>query len=53
MRRQGIRALRNAATGAATLLLLSGCMTAKLEEDRQLSTSITSTEAVVLLAKPV
>jgi hypothetical protein len=52
MRRQRVRALRNAGTGAATLLLLSGCMTAKLEEDRHLATAITATEAVVLLAKP-
>ena len=39
--------------GAATaLLVLSGCMTAKLEESRNLTTSIESHEAVVLLAKP-
>jgi hypothetical protein len=31
---------------------MSGCMTAKLEEFRQAPTKITSTEAVVLLAKP-
>ena len=52
MRRQRIRSLRHAGTGAATLLLLSGCMTARLEEDRHLSTAIASHEAVVLLAKP-
>jgi len=39
-------------TGAASLLLLSGCMTAQLDEDRQLTTQIASHEAVVLLAKP-
>ena len=50
--RQTVRSLRFAGTGAATLLLLSGCMTAKLEEDRTMSTSIGATEAVVLLAKP-
>ncbi|HLG53578.1 MAG TPA: hypothetical protein VI339_06705 [Steroidobacteraceae bacterium] len=39
--------------GAATaLLLLSGCMTAKLEESRNVMTSIGAHEAVVLLAKP-
>ena len=39
--------------GAATaLLVLSGCMTAKLEESRNVTTSIKSHEAVVLLAKP-
>jgi hypothetical protein len=38
--------------GAAALALLPGCMTAQLEEDRQLATAIASHEAVVLLAKP-
>ena len=38
--------------GTATLLLLGGCMTAQLEEDRQFTTAIASHEAVVLLAKP-
>ncbi len=52
MMRLEVRALRQAGTGAATLLLLSGCMTARLEEDRQTTTSIASHEAVVLLAKP-
>ena len=52
MMRQDFRSLRNAGTGAATLILLSGCMTARLEEDRHLSTAIASHEAVVLLAKP-
>ena len=50
--RQDFRSLRHAGTGAATLILLSGCMTARLEEDRHLSTAIASHEAVVLLAKP-
>jgi len=52
MMRQTERSLRFAGTGTATLLLLSGCMTAKLDEDRAMSTSIGATEAVVLLAKP-
>jgi hypothetical protein len=39
-------------TGAATLALLGGCMTAQLEEDRQFTTAIADHEAVVLLAKP-
>ncbi len=34
------------------LLLLSGCMTARLEESRNVATSIAAHEAVVLLAKP-
>jgi hypothetical protein len=33
-------------------LLMSGCMTAKIEEMREAPTRIASTEAVVLLAKP-
>lgn len=52
MMRLRIRSLREAGAGAATLLLLTGCMTARLEEDRHLSTAIASHEAVVLLAKP-
>jgi hypothetical protein len=52
MMRQAGRTLRHAGTGAATLLLLSGCMTARLEEDRAMSTAIADHEAVVLLAKP-
>ena len=52
MMRQTVRSLLFAGTGTATLLLLSGCMTAKLDEDRAMSTSIGATEAVVLLAKP-
>lgn len=46
------RSMVRAGTGAATLVLLSGCMTAELDENRNLSTSIASHEAVVLLAKP-
>ncbi len=52
MMRQRVRSLCEAGTGAAIFLLLAGCMTARLEEDRQLSTAIASHEAVVLLAKP-
>jgi hypothetical protein len=52
MMRRRIRSLHEAGTGAAALLLLTGCMTAHLEEDRQTTTSIASHEAVVLLAKP-
>lgn len=44
--------LRQAGIGVATLLLTSGCMTAKFEESRNNSTAIASHEAVVLLAKP-
>ena len=47
-----IVSLRHAAIGATTLLLTSGCMTAKFEESRNNSTAIASHEAVVLLAKP-
>ncbi len=46
------RTLRHAGTGAAALLLVSGCMTAKLEESRNTTTKIATDEAVVLLAKP-
>jgi hypothetical protein len=52
MMRDTYRTLRHAGTGAATLVLLSGCMTARLEEDRAMSTAIADHEAVVLLAKP-
>ncbi len=52
MMRQAFRSLRHAGAGAASLVLLSGCMTARLEEDRTLNTSIAADEAVVLLAKP-
>jgi hypothetical protein len=36
----------------AATVLLTGCMTAKIEELRQAPTRLTSTDAVVLLAKP-
>ncbi len=52
MKRKAYQSLRNAGSGAAALVLLSGCMTAKLEEDRTMSTAISDQEAVVLLAKP-
>jgi hypothetical protein len=52
MMRQAERTVRHAGAGAAALLLLSGCMTATLEEDRHLTTVIADHEAVVLLAKP-
>ena len=52
MMREACHSVRHAGTGAASLLLLSGCMTATLEEDRTLSTVIADHEAVVLLAKP-
>jgi hypothetical protein len=52
MMRLTFRSMQRAGTGAATLMLLSGCMTAQLDENRSLSTSIASHEAVVLLAKP-
>ncbi|MBS1200719.1 MAG: hypothetical protein H6R27_1397 [Proteobacteria bacterium] len=39
-------------TALAPLVLLSGCMTAQLEESRSLATQIGADEAVVLLAKP-
>ena len=50
--REVCRSVRHAGAGAASLLLLSGCMTATLEEDRTLTTAIADHEAVVLLAKP-
>ena len=46
------RSLLAAGAGVAIMLLLPGCMTARLEETRNTTTAITSTEAVVLLAKP-
>lgn len=52
MKRETINSLRNAGIGSAALVLLSGCMTARLEEDRTMSTQIADHEAVVLLAKP-
>jgi hypothetical protein len=52
MPRMNLRSLRQAGAGAATLLLVSGCMTARLEENRNTTTNILAHEAVVLLAKP-
>lgn len=52
MKREAYQSLRNAGIGSAALVLLSGCMTARLEEDRAMSTKIEAHEAVVLLAKP-
>ncbi len=46
------RSLLSAGAGAVILLLLPGCMTARLEETRNTMTAIASHEAVVLLAKP-
>lgn len=46
------RSMCHAGAGAAAFVLLSGCMTAHLEEDRHMTTAIASDEAVVLLAKP-
>jgi hypothetical protein len=40
------------ATAALLCTMLSGCMTAKIEEMREAPTHITANEAVVLLAKP-
>lgn len=52
MKREASHSLINAGIGFAVLTLLSGCMTARLEEDRTMSTQIAAHEAVVLLAKP-
>ena len=52
MTRQNLRLMRQAGAGAVTLLLITGCMTARLEEDRNSATNIAAHEAVVLLAKP-
>ncbi len=46
------RSMLSAGAGAVIVLLLPGCMTARLEETRNTTTAITATEAVVLLAKP-
>ncbi len=46
------RLLLSLGAGAAILMQLSGCMTARLEESRNTSTAISASEAVVLLAKP-
>lgn len=47
-----VRGLRAVAAGAL-LLLLGGCMTAKLDENRLLPTAIAKGEGLVILAKPV
>ena len=52
MTRLNRSSLLHAAAGSSALLLLAGCMTARLEENRNLTTTIASHEAVVLLAKP-
>ena len=46
------RPLLSAVAATAVMLLLPGCMTARLEESRNTTTAIGLTEAVVLLAKP-
>ena len=46
------RSLLSAGALAAVMLVLSGCMTARLEESRNTTTAIGAGEAVVLLAKP-
>ena len=52
MMRRPNQSVFRAGTGATTLVLLSGCMTAQLDEERQLNSVIAAHEAVVLLAKP-
>ncbi|MGQ0430334.1 MAG: hypothetical protein ACT4UQ_10400 [Gammaproteobacteria bacterium] len=52
MARMTGRTLKHAGAGTATVLLLCGCMTARLEESRNVTTAIAAHEAVVLLAKP-
>ena len=52
MMRRSIHSVCRTGIGATTLVLLSGCMTAQLDEDRQATTKIATHEAVVLLAKP-
>ncbi|MBM4219070.1 MAG: hypothetical protein FJ171_05435 [Gammaproteobacteria bacterium] len=51
MVRRLVQSVCHAGSGTATLLL-AGCMTAQLDEDRQLTTQIAAHESVVLLAKP-
>ena len=50
--RPGGRGVLAAASAVVLLPALSGCMTAKIEEMREAPTQITSSEAIVLLAKP-
>ena len=52
MMRRSLHSVCRTGIGATTLVLLSGCMTAQLDEDRQATTKIATHEAVVLLAKP-
>jgi hypothetical protein len=47
-----LRSLLSLGAGAAILVQFSGCMTARLEENRNTMTAIGADEAVVLLAKP-
>lgn len=46
------RSILPAAAALSAAVVVSGCMTAKIEENRHASTRISSNEAVVLLAKP-
>ena len=46
------RSFLNRASAVALAALLSGCMTAKIEETREAPTHIAANEAIVLLAKP-
>lgn len=47
-----VYAARRAGVGVGVCLTLGGCMTAKIEELREAPTQITSSEAIVVLAKP-
>ena len=49
---RAVRRVLPAAVALSLVLGLPGCMTAKIEENRQAATNIASNEAVVLLAKP-
>ena len=46
------RSLITAALYLCAALFLAGCMSARIEESRELSTQIETGEAVVILAKP-
>ena len=50
--RRAVRRLLPAAVALSAAVTLAGCMTAKIEENRQAATKIAANEAVVLLAKP-
>jgi len=52
MLRLKFRSMLTVVAGATILLQLTGCMTARLEENRNTTTAIGTHEAVVLLAKP-